>query len=66
MRSFDAKTKRRRCSAQRYFARREPEKGEDEFREGTLTKLNEVPTSEQQTELKSKMEAAKAKPPAQP
>jgi len=32
-----------------------------------MAKLNEVLTPEQQTELKSKMEAAKAaKPPAQP
>jgi Spy/CpxP family protein refolding chaperone len=36
-----------------------------ELHEGTLAKLNEVLTPEQQTELKSKLEAAKAKPPAQ-
>jgi len=38
-----------------------------ELHTATMTKLNEVLTPEQQTELKSKMEAAKAaKPPAQP
>jgi Spy/CpxP family protein refolding chaperone len=31
-----------------------------------MAKLNEVLTPEQQTELKSKMEAAKTKPPSQP
>src|SRR6266436_769127 len=38
-----------------------------ELHSATMAKLNEVLTPEQQTELKSKMEAAKAaKPPAQP
>jgi Spy/CpxP family protein refolding chaperone len=37
-----------------------------ELHTGTMLKLNEVLTPEQQTELKTKMEAAKAKPPAQP
>jgi Spy/CpxP family protein refolding chaperone len=37
-----------------------------ELHEGTMAKLNEVLTPEQQTELKSKMEAAHGKPPAQP
>jgi len=38
-----------------------------ELHSATMAKLNEVLTPEQQTELKSKMEAARAaKPPAQP
>lgn len=38
-----------------------------ELRTGTMAKLNEVLTPDQQTALKTKMEAAKAaKPPAQP
>ena len=37
-----------------------------ELHEGTMTKLNEVLTPDQQVELKRKMEAAKAKPATQP
>jgi Spy/CpxP family protein refolding chaperone len=37
-----------------------------ELHEGTLAKLNGVLTPDQQTELKTKMEAGKMKPPAQP
>jgi Spy/CpxP family protein refolding chaperone len=37
-----------------------------ELHSGTMAKLNEVLTPEQQTELKSKMEAAKVKAPAEP
>ena len=37
-----------------------------ELHEGTLAKLNGVLTPDQQTELKTKMEAGKTKPPAQP
>src|SRR6266704_2915065 len=37
-----------------------------ELHSSIMAKLNEVLTPEQQTELKSKMEAAKAKPPSQP
>src|SRR6266851_359704 len=37
-----------------------------ELHAGIMAKLNEVLTPEQQTELKTKMEAAKAKAPAQP
>jgi Spy/CpxP family protein refolding chaperone len=37
-----------------------------ELHEGTLAKVNGVLTPDQQTELKTKMEAAKTKPPAQP
>ena len=37
-----------------------------ELHEGTLTKVNAVLTPDQQTELKSKIEAAKTKPPSQP
>jgi Spy/CpxP family protein refolding chaperone len=37
-----------------------------ELHEGTLAKVNAVLTPDQQTELKSKIEAAKTKPPSQP
>lgn len=37
-----------------------------ELREGTLAKVNAVLTPDQQTELRSKLEAAKTKPPSQP
>jgi Spy/CpxP family protein refolding chaperone len=37
-----------------------------ELHSATMAKLNEVLTPEQQTELKSTMEAAKTKPPSQP
>jgi Spy/CpxP family protein refolding chaperone len=37
-----------------------------ELHKGTLAKLNGVLTPDQQTELKTKMEAEKTKPPAQP
>src|SRR5580692_7855666 len=37
-----------------------------ELHEGTLAKVNAVLTPDQQTELKSKIEAAKSRPPSQP
>jgi Spy/CpxP family protein refolding chaperone len=37
-----------------------------ELHEGTLAKVNAVLTPDQQTELKSKIEAAKTRPPSQP
>jgi Spy/CpxP family protein refolding chaperone len=37
-----------------------------ELHESTLTKVNAVLTPDQQTELKSKIEAAKTRPPSQP
>lgn len=37
-----------------------------ELHEGTLAKVNAVLTPDQQTELKSKIEAARTKPPSQP
>ena len=37
-----------------------------ELHAGTLAKVNGVLTPDQRTELKSKLDAAKAKPPSQP
>jgi Spy/CpxP family protein refolding chaperone len=37
-----------------------------ELHESTLTKVNAILTPDQQTELKSKIEAAKTRPPSQP
>jgi Spy/CpxP family protein refolding chaperone len=62
----DAKTKRQAVSNDTSLSDDQKKAKMKELHEGTLAKLNEVLTPEQQTELKSKMEAAKAKPPAQP
>lgn len=62
----DAKTKRQAVSNDTSLSDDQKKTKMKELHEGTLAKLNEVLTPEQQTELKSKMEAAKAKPPAQP
>jgi Spy/CpxP family protein refolding chaperone len=62
----DAKTKRQAVSSDTSLSDDQKKAKMKELHEGTLAKVNEVLTPEQQTELKSKMEAAKAKPPAQP
>jgi Spy/CpxP family protein refolding chaperone len=62
----DAKTKHQAVSNDTSLSDDQKKAKMKELHEGTLAKLNEVLTPEQQTELKSKMEAAKAKPPAQP
>jgi Spy/CpxP family protein refolding chaperone len=62
----DAKTKRQAVSNDTSLSDDQKKAKMKELHEGTLAKLNEVLTPEQQTELKSKLEAAKAKPPAQP
>jgi Spy/CpxP family protein refolding chaperone len=62
----DAKTKHQAVSNDTSLNDDQKKAKMKELHEGTLAKLNEVLTPEQQTELKSKMEAAKAKPPAQP
>ena len=61
----DAKTKRQAVSSDTSLSDDQKKAKMKELHEGTLAKLNEVLTPEQQTELKSKLEAAKAKPPAQ-
>jgi len=63
----DAKTKHQAVAADTSLNEDQKKAKMKELHEATMTKLNEVLTPEQQTELKSKMEAAKAaKPPAQP
>src|SRR5216683_2596553 len=62
----DAKTKRQAVSSDASLNEEQKKAKMKELHAGTMAKLNEVLTPEQQTELKTKMEAAKAKPPAQP
>ncbi len=62
----DAKTKRQAVSNDASLSDDQKKAKMKELHSGTMAKLNEVLTPEQQTELKSKMEAAKAKAPAQP
>src|SRR5882757_154440 len=62
----DAKTKRQAVFDDTSLSEDQKKAKMKELHEGTLAKVNGVLTPEQQTELKSKMEAAKAKPPAQP
>src|SRR5712671_5087016 len=62
----DAKTKRQALSSDTSLNEEQKKAKMKELHAGTMAKLNEVLTPEQQTELKTKMEAAKAKPPAQP
>ncbi len=62
----DAKTKRQAVSNDASLSDDQKKAKMKELHSGTMAKLNEVLTPEQQTQLKSKMEAAKAKAPAQP
>ena len=63
----DAKTKHQAVSSDTTLSEEQKKAKMKELHASVMAKLNEVLTPEQQTELKSKMEAAKAaKPPAQP
>ena len=62
----DAKTKRQAVSNDTSLSDDQKKAKLKELHEGTMAKLNAVLTHDQQTELKSKIEAAKAKPPSQP
>jgi Spy/CpxP family protein refolding chaperone len=63
----DAKTKHQAVSSDTTLSDEQKKAKMKELHSSIVAKLNEVLTPEQQTELKSKMEAAKAaKPPAQP
>ena len=62
----DAKTKHQAVSNDTSLSDEQKKAKMKELHNATMAKLNELLTPEQQTELKSKMEAAKAKPPAQP
>jgi Spy/CpxP family protein refolding chaperone len=63
----DAKTKGQAVSSDTTLSDEQKKAKMKELHGGIMAKLNEVLTPEQQTELKSKMEAAKAaKPPEKP
>src|SRR5882762_7592063 len=63
----DAKTKRQAVSSDTALSEEQKKAKMKELHSSTMAKLNEVLTPEQQTELKTKMEATKTKPPpAQP
>jgi Spy/CpxP family protein refolding chaperone len=62
----DAKTKRQAVSSDASLSEEQKKAKMKELHAGIMAKLNEVLTPEQQTELKTKMEAAKTKAPAQP
>jgi Spy/CpxP family protein refolding chaperone len=62
----DAKTKRQAVSSDASLSDEQKKAKMKELHSATMAKLNEVLTPEQQAELKSKMETAKAKPPSQP
>jgi Spy/CpxP family protein refolding chaperone len=62
----DAKTKREAVFSDTSLTDDQKKAKMKELHEGTLAKVNEVLTPEQQTELKNKMESAKAKSPSQP
>ena len=63
----DAKTKHQAVSSDTTLSDEQKKAKMKELHSSVMAKLNEVLTPEQQTELKTKMEAAKAaKPPAQP
>lgn len=63
----DAKTKGQAVSSDTTLSDEQKKAKMKELHSNIMAKLNEVLTPEQQTELKSKMEAAKAaKPPEQP
>ncbi len=62
----DAKTKKQALSSDTSLNEEQKKAKMKELHSATMAKLNEVLTPEQQTELKSKMEAAKAKAPMNP
>jgi Spy/CpxP family protein refolding chaperone len=62
----DAKTKKQAVTSDTSLSEEQKKAKMKELHSGTMAKLNEVLTPEQQTELKSKMEAAKAKGPMHP
>jgi periplasmic protein CpxP/Spy len=62
----DAKAKRKAVFSDTSLSDDQKKARMKELHEGTMAKLNEVLTPDQQTELKSKMEAAKEKPATQP
>jgi Spy/CpxP family protein refolding chaperone len=62
----DAKAKRQAVFSDTSLSDDQKKAKMKELHEGTLAKLNDVLTPDQQTELKSKMEAAKVKPASQP
>src|SRR5260370_15846386 len=62
----DAKTKKQAVSSDTSLNEEQKKAKMKELHSATMAKLNEVLTPDQQTELKTKMEAAKTKPPAQP
>ncbi len=62
----DAKTKHQAVSSDASLSDEQKKAKMKELHNATMAKLNEVLTPEQQTELKSKLEAAKTKSPAQP
>src|SRR5713226_3081925 len=59
----DAKTKRQAVSSDASLSDEQKKAKMKELHSATMAKLNEVLTPEQQTELKSKVEAAKSKAP---
>jgi Spy/CpxP family protein refolding chaperone len=59
----DAKTKKQAVSSDTSLSEEQKKAKMKELHSGVMAKLNEVLTPEQQTELKSKMEAGKSKPP---
>ena len=62
----DAKTKSQAVSSDTTLSDEQKKAKMKELHSATMTRLNEVLTPEQQTELKNKMEAAKTKAPMQP
>jgi len=62
----DVKTKKQALSSDASLSEEQKKAKMKELHGATMAKLNEVLTPEQQTELKSKMEAAKAKAPMHP
>ena len=62
----DAKTKKQALSSDTSLNEEQKKAKMKELHSATMAKLNEVLTPEQQTELKSKMEAAKTKAPMHP
>jgi Spy/CpxP family protein refolding chaperone len=62
----DAKSKKQTVSGDASLSEEQKKAKIKELHSGIMAKLNEVLTPEQQTELKSKMEAAKTKAPMHP
>src|SRR6266853_3370333 len=62
----DAKTKKQAVSSDASLSEEQKKAKMKELHTSIMAKLNEVLAPDQQTELKTKMEAAKTKPPAQP